>query len=64
MKLDSTIIGALIIGASVISAVLIYQYNIDYRKCLREEQSAWERLGRLPNHAKSTALVACREIKN
>ena len=63
MKLDSTIIGALIIGASIIIGVFVYQYNTDYRVCLRESQERWEGTGRNPSHARNTALVSCRDIK-
>ena len=62
MKLDSTVIGALIIGASIIIGVFVYQYNTDYRVCLREQQARWERNDRSPSYARSTALVACRDI--
>ncbi len=45
MKLDSTIISALIIGASIIIGAFVYQYYSDYNVCLREQTKVWERKG-------------------
>ena len=42
MKLDSTIIGALIIGASIIIGVFVYQYNTDYKQCTRKAFNVYE----------------------
>lgn len=64
MKLDSTIIGALIIGASLIIGAFVYTYNSDYKLCLRENQAAYERLGRVPDYAMTGALKQCKDIKN
>jgi len=59
MKLDSTIIGALIIGASIIIGVFVYQYNSDYNVCIREQTQIWK--GH-PN-PKGVALRLCKDIK-
>ena len=37
MKLDSTIIGALIIGASILLSTMYYAKNTDYQTCVRHE---------------------------
>ncbi|MDC2971542.1 hypothetical protein OAY85_00475 [Gammaproteobacteria bacterium] len=42
MKLDPTIIGALIIGASIIIGVFVYQYNSDYKQCTRNAFSWYD----------------------
>ena len=37
MKLDSTIIGALIIGASILLSTMYYAKNTDYQTCVRHQ---------------------------
>ena len=37
MKLDSTIIGALIIGASILLSTMYYAKNTDYQTCVRNQ---------------------------
>ncbi|URQ72131.1 hypothetical protein M9C84_06470 [SAR86 cluster bacterium] len=62
MKLDPTIIGALIIGASIILGAFVYQYYSDYNVCLREHTKAWERTS-FRGASIENALRSCKDIK-
>ena len=39
MKLDSTVIGALIIGASILLSTIYYAKNTDYQTCVRDRHT-------------------------
>ena len=58
MKLDSTIISALIIGASIIIGAFVYQYNSDYNVCVREQTKIWK--DKRLMYPKENALRLCR----
>ena len=42
MKLDSTIIGALIIGASILLSTMYYAKNTDYQTCVRIQTNLYK----------------------
>ena len=60
MKLDPTIIGALIIGFSIVLGAFVYQYYSDYNVCYREQKKVWEAKNFRGSNLRETALRACR----
>jgi hypothetical protein len=51
MKLDSKIIGALIIGISILISTFFYAKNTDYQSCVKERYK-YEKETSSPNRAK------------
>ena len=63
MKLDSTIIGALIIGASIMIGAFVYTYNSDYKMCVRETTERKVKRNKNIDLSKAVAIQQCRDIK-
>lgn len=70
MKLDSTIISALIIGASIFFSTVYYAKNTDYQSCVREHYKKFKEqedaiIGGMIDQAKLTeAYYRCGFIVN